>query len=252
MGCARTSAKAISNSLPCSSSTTRRCWLALARWSATLRERSRSLEQTNRVRVSAARLRREAAEMEGEISAARLELEQARERVDLRRYLHEIEAAFLDALLAVGMPGVREFDTVEVNPRTLVPSVVPGDEGQRWSFDTVGSDVATAGSGGKKTLFHICYALALHRVCAENELDLPTLLIIDTPMKNIGEDVDAALFHGFYRYLYTLADGGLGETQLLIIDKEYEPPPEELDASEIFMERGDPDHPPLVPYYDGP
>ena len=90
------------------------------------------------------------------------------------------------------------------------------------------------------------------RVCAENELDLPTLLIIDTPMKNIGEDVDAALFHGFYRYLYSLADSGLGETQLLIIDKEFEPPPSELDSSEIFMERGDPEHPPLVPYYDGP
>jgi DNA repair exonuclease SbcCD ATPase subunit len=225
---------------------------AMERDLARLRERSRSLEQTNRVRVSAARLRREAAEMEGQISAARLDLQQARERVDPRRYLQEIEAAFLEALLAVGMPGVREFDSVEVDPRTLVPSVVPGDEGQRWSFDTVGSDVATAGSGGKKTLFHICYALALHRVCAENELDLPTLLIIDTPMKNIGEDVDAALFHGFYRYLYTLAEAGLGDTQLLIIDKEYEPPPDGLDAAELFMERGNPEHPPLVPYYEGP
>jgi rubrerythrin len=225
---------------------------AMEREVAHLRERSRSLEEANRVRVSAARLRRQAAEMEGEISAARLDLQEARKRVDPRRYLREIESAFLEALLAVGMPGVREFDSVEVDPRTLVPSVVPGDEGARWSFDTVGSEVATAGSGGKKTLFHICYALALHRVCAENELDLPTMLIIDTPMKNIGEDVDAALFHGFYRYLYTLAEAGLGETQLLIIDKEYEPPPDGLDATELFMERGDPEHPPLVPYYEGP
>jgi hypothetical protein len=225
---------------------------AMERDVARLRERSRSLEQTNLVRVAAARMRREAAEMEGDISVARVELQQARERVDPRRYLREIEAAFLEALLAVGMPGVREFDSVEVDPRTLVPSVVPGDERQRWSFDTVGSEVATAGSGGKKTLFHICYALALHLVCAENELDLPTLLIIDTPMKNIGEDVDAALFHGFYRYLYGLTEAGLGDTQLLIIDKEFEPPPVHLDAVELFMGRGDPDHPPLVPYYEGP
>jgi hypothetical protein len=225
---------------------------AMEREVARLRERSRSLEQTSRVLASAARLRQEGAALEGSIATARLELQQARERVDPHRFLKEIAAAFLEALLAVGMPGVREFDTVEIDPRTLVPSVLPGDERQRWSFDTVGADIATAGSGGKKTLFHICYALALHRVCAENELDLPTLLIIDTPMKNIGEDVDAALFHGFYRYLYSLAEAGLGETQLLIIDKEYEPPPPGLDASEIFMERGDPDHPPLVPYYDGP
>lgn len=48
---------------------------------------------------------------------------------------------------------------------------------------------------------NVCYALAVHRVAANRKLPLPTLLMIDTPMKNISEDVNRNLFEASYRYL---------------------------------------------------
>jgi hypothetical protein len=129
-----------------------------------------------------------------------------------------------------------------------VPFVWPkGDESLRWSF-------ANAGSGGKKTLFKVCYALAVHTVATVNELPLPEFLIVDTPMKNIGEEVNEDLFRSFYGYLYDLAAGPLNGTQFIVVDKEYYGPPEEhgISVFERFMTPSDPDHPPLISYYRGP
>ncbi|GAI65601.1 unnamed protein product, partial [marine sediment metagenome] len=63
----------------------------------------------------------------------------------------------------------------------------------RWNF-------YNAGSGGKKTLFNVCYSIAIHLVAANNNLPLPSFLIIDTPMKNIGEDVNKNIFENFYNH----------------------------------------------------
>jgi hypothetical protein len=121
-----------------------------------------------------------------------------------------------------------------------------GEEALRWSFDN-------AGSGGKKTLFKVCYALAVHAVAARNDLPLPRFLIIDTPMKNIGEEVNEDLFRSFYGYLYTLAAGPLRSVQFVIVDKEYYPPEiPGIEINERFMTPYSPQHPPLISYYRSP
>jgi len=163
------------------------------------------------------------------------------------RYVREIEDAFLQSMLAVGVPGVEEDDRVEINRKTWVPDILTvGDEGTKWNF-------SNAGSAGKKTLLNVCYALSVHKVAADHSLPLPTLLIIDTPMKNIGEDVNRAIFEAFYNHLYDLAQGPLSNTQFIIIDKEYFPPKlETIDITERYMTVGDDEHPPMISYYRGP
>jgi hypothetical protein len=111
--------------------------------------------------------------------------------------------------------------------------------------------LTNAGSGGKKTLFKVCYALALHVVAATNDLPLPRFLIIDTPMKNIGEEVNKDLFQAFYRYLYTMAAGPLESTQMIIVDKEYYAPDDGIEVMDRYMTPADPAHPPLISYYRG-
>ena len=101
-------------------------------------------------------------------------------------------------------------------------------------------------------MLKICYALALHIVASENKLPLPTFLMIDTPMKNIGEDVNEERSKAFYKNLYRYAKNELVDTQFIIIDKEYiELDIDDLDASTRYMTPDDEKHPPLIPYYSG-
>ena len=160
----------------------------------------------------------------------------------------ELGENFKKALLAVGVPGVTAQDEVVVNRRSLIPEVWPnGDKREAYSF-------FQAGSGGKKTMFTICFALALHRTAVTRGLPVPTLLIIDTPLKNITPDINVALVEAFYEYLYDLAAVDLSETQVVIIDQQLVEPDEELGLEFLarFMNPADPEHPPLISYYDGP
>jgi len=83
---------------------------------------------------------------------------------------------------------------------------------------------------------------------------VPTLLIIDTPLKNITPDINPKLVEAFYHYLYAKMEGDLGDNQLIIIDQMLVRPPENssLAFSERYMTTGDPEHPPLISYYQGP
>jgi len=101
-------------------------------------------------------------------------------------------------MLAVGFPGVSEDDEVVIDPRNWRPTIIHGD--QAWSF-------WDAGSGGKKTLFNVCYALAIHIVALVNELPLPTILIIDSPTKIISEDENPDLVRSLYAEIYRIAAG---------------------------------------------
>ena len=215
---------------------------------ATLEEQIRGLERMRRLPEMVRSLEAEAARLQGEILIIRREMEEERGRLtQAGRYIREIEYRFLEALTAVGVPGVGPEDIVRIDIKTWIPFVLPaGDEALRWSFDN-------AGSGGKKTLFKVCYALAVHAVAAHNDLPLPSFLIIDTPMKNIGEDVNEDLFRSFYGYLYTLAAGPLKAVQFVIVDKEYYPPKSRsIEINERFMTPDDLQHPPLISYYRGP
>jgi hypothetical protein len=159
--------------------------------------------------------------------------------------IREIQDAYHDALLNVGVPGVREDDTGSIDHQSWIPSILEhGNEELSWNF-------FNTGSGGKKTLLNVCYAIAIHRVAAKRQLPLPSFLIIDTPMKNISEDVNKDIFEAFYHYLYSLIQGDLSATQIIIIDKEYIAPPKGIDLKERMMTPDQEAHPPLIRYYRG-
>jgi hypothetical protein len=210
---------------------------------ATLQERKRGLEKMARMpeaitklEEEAGRLREQEEKLKREIDAEKKKLTEAEHRIQ------EIGQAYLEALLRVGVPGISEKDRIEIGRTTWRPWIIP-EQGDAYNF-------YNAGSGGKKTLLNVCYALAVHKVAAEHGLPLPTFLMIDTPMKNIGEDVNENIFRNFYHYLYDLATGPLSNTQFIIIDKEYFPPEadSELEVVERYME---PEQP-LISYYRGP
>lgn len=143
---------------------------------------------------------------------------------------------------------VSADDKVRINRKTLIPEVLPkGDSAIAYTF-------FTAGSGGKKVLMTICFALALHRVAAVRDLPLPRFLIIDSPTKNITPDINPQLVSAFYAYLYKLAATDLRNEQFIIIDQTLVAPGHDLNLSFMhrLLQRGDPDHPPLISYYDGP
>lgn len=218
------------------------------RRSATLQERIRSLEQLARMPAAIEELQRDVESLAREEETLRNEIRAERDTLtQADRRVRAVEQAFHEALVTIGVPGVNENDVVKIDRRTWLPYVYPhGDERQRWNF-------YNAGSGGKKTLFNVCYALAVHKVAAERNLSLPTFLIIDSPMKNIGDDVNRDLFQNFYRYLYGLAQGPLAGTQFIIIDNEYiRPEGEGIEVGDRYMTRDDPAFPPLITYYRGP
>lgn len=155
-----------------------------------------------------------------------------------------IERNYKEVLLAIHFPAFTEKEEVVINRRTLIPEVLQGnDPGRSWTF-------YDAGSGGKKTLLKICYALALHKTAAENGLPLPNFLIIDSPMKNITPDVNRDVFENFYVELYRLLAEQLRDWQLIIVDQTYYPPPADIGPSqERLMLRDSVEHPPLISYY---
>jgi hypothetical protein len=146
--------------------------------------------------------------------------------------------------LAVGFPGVVEEDQVIIDPRNWRPVIL--HDGQEWSF-------WDAGSGGKKTLFNVCYALAIHEAARDRGMPVPNVLVIDSPTKNISDDENPELVRALYREIYRLVSPGDGSTtQFLLIDSDLVMPEAEMPG---FVQRhlaGEPDAPSLIPYYSGP
>ena len=216
---------------------------------AKLEERIRGQQKIADMAAVIKRLQEEAGKIVIVIERIKSEIEEEKKGLkDAKQYVLEIEDTYLEILNHVGVPGISEEDKIRINLKTWEPSILPaGDDALSYSF-------YNAGSGGKKTLLNVCYALAVHKVAAENNLPLPTYLIIDIPMKNIGEDVNRDIFVSFYQLFYELASGPLSNTQFIIIDKEYIEPDdhEGINIFERFMTPEHPENPPLISYYRGP
>lgn len=166
-----------------------------------------------------------------------------------RKNIELLGELFLDCLLRAKFPDVRVTYRVEIDPATFYPRIPLGadDAIVVLSFDN-------AGSGGMMALFKTCYALALHRVCARSSVSrLPSLLIIDTPTKNVSSVENPEVIASFYRLIYELAAGELAETQFVIIDNEFNAVPDDiqLPMRVRHLVKGDPDNPPLIPYLEG-
>jgi hypothetical protein len=215
---------------------------------AAARERISFLERVKEMPTSLAQIMREADGLSADIDERRRLISNEAERlIGSDENFKAIELNYKQILLSLGFPGVTPDDVVVINRRSLIAEIwTRGEESKKWSF-------FDAGSGGKKTLLKISFALALHKTAAERDLPIPKLLIIDSPMKNITPDVNRAIFEKFYAELYSLLAGPLGEWQCIVIDQTYLPPPEgTLDAMNRMMKLHDLDHPPLIRYYDGP
>lgn len=209
---------------------------------ATLQERRRSLVQLSEMPRAISELEEQAGALQGRIDRLRTSAEEERQR--LRSGDENVQAIakrFKAIMLEVGFPGVSDNDRVVLDPRNWKPTVV--HSGQEWGFwDT--------GSGGKKTLFNVCYALAVHEAARERDMPLPNVLIIDSPTKNISDDENPALVRALYSEIYRVA-ANYG-TQFLLIDSELVGPEEEVTGFSFRRLAGEPEAPSLIPYYVGP
>lgn len=212
---------------------------------ATMTERISALQRLQQMPEAINDLEKEAGALQGKIDNFRNLLREEKSRLKhADANISIISSEFKRIMLAVSFPGFSEEDEVVLDPRNWKPTVVHED--QEWSFwDT--------GSGGKKTLFNVCYGLALHSAALIAKMPVPSLLIIDTPTKNISDYENPELVRSLYDEIYILAkqfakDG----LQFLIIDSDFVEPHVAIDN--FFEQRmaGEPEDPSLIPYYVGP
>jgi DNA repair exonuclease SbcCD ATPase subunit len=218
---------------------------AVDREIATLEERLRSLVQLQEMPRAINELEEQAGVSQGRIDRLRSMIEEERGRL---RFADEnaraIAEKFKTIMLKVGFPGVSDEDDIVLDPRNWKPMVIHSE--QAWGFwDT--------GSGGKKTLFNVCYALAVHEVAGERGMPVPNILIIDSPTKNISDDENPDLVQSLYRQIYRFAAVGNGVgTQFLLIDSDLVEPEAKLTGFSQRRMAGERDAPSLISYYVGP
>ncbi len=218
------------------------------RRAATYHERLRNLESLLALPEAAESLDASGRALDKEVDRLREHIERERSKLTTADVqVGMLEQSFIAALLSVAVPGISEDDQVIINKKSWKPSILPGGDIQ------LGYDYNDVGSGGKKTLMKVCFALAMHKVAVQQKLPLPEFLIIDSPMKNVSPEVNEENFNKFYQYLYELLGEELKGTQVIIVDNEYSATvPKEVDIITRRMNPDDSNFPPLIPYYRGP
>lgn len=212
---------------------------------ARLEERRRALMQLQEMPRAINALEEEAGASQGHVDRLRSVIEEERGRLRLAdENARAIAERFKATMLGVGFPGVSDDDEVMLDTRNWKPLVV--HSGDEWGFwDT--------GSGGKKTLFNVCYALAIHEVARERGMPVPNILIIDSPTKNISDDENPELVKSLYGEIYRLvAHLNGGGTQFLLIDSDLVEPGIDLTGFRHRRMAGEAEAPSLISYYDGP
>lgn len=155
--------------------------------------------------------------------------------------LRVLESIFFHCLLDVKFSYIEESDHVVIDKKTLAPSVYTRNNSFKFDYFNLSS-------GGKKTIYKICYALAIHIFAATKSSSslLPQFVIVDTPMKNMSEREDSELYERLYCYFNNLfSDKGLlCDAQLIIIDKEI---PDVFQNTNVLCKHLTNDKP-LIPY----
>jgi hypothetical protein len=212
---------------------------------ATLEERLKSFDKIKLMPEEIKKLEEDADQIAAD--EQRLKREVETEKGTLTKageYVNELEETFMQSLLTINLPVVSTGDVAKITLKNWEVEIWhQGEANFPWNF-------YNAGSGGVKTLFNVCYLLSIHLVASRNNLPLPSFIMIDTPMQNIGENVNKELFEKFYDYLYTLAAGPLAGTQFIIIDKDFvKPKSDALDILDRYMTPDQEAHPPLIRYF---
>jgi DNA repair exonuclease SbcCD ATPase subunit len=211
---------------------------------ATLEERISSFKKLQAMPQAINKLEEEAGALQGIIDRLRSELINERERLtDADISLKQIADEFKRIMLSVQFPGIYKDDNLFIDPRNWKPTIVHNE--QSWSFwDT--------GSGGKKTLFNVCYALAIHSIALKRNLPVPSIIIIDSPTKNISDDENPELVASLYKEIYQMAHESYPSMQFVLIDSDYVAPNIKLPDFILRHMAGTKDAPSLISYYDGP
>lgn len=138
---------------------------------------------------------------------ARLDEEKARQQQALAR-VEELSIAFDDILQSLQLPW---YEPSYIDPKTYLPMVG-------------GKKLEDLSSGGMKVLVNDSYFLAglAYALRVPEETHLPSLMIIDSPMKNFGAGQDDLNYsHRLYRWLWALQkERGANRFQLIIADNE--------------------------------
>ena len=224
--------------------------LVLERRHASIEQEITDLRRLFELTRKVEELYRNAALFESEESEIKRKLREARIAAESNRNnLDKLESLFLDCLVRAKIPGINQDDVVEITSPSFLPEVK-----NRHSGDLAVTSFSNLSSGGKKTLFKACFALAIHRLAVEIGATLPTFMIIDSPMKNISERENRVQFEGFHQLIYELSENELLGTQVILIDKEYCPPPVGFDMSLMetrYMTPDNSEFPPLIRNYRG-
>lgn len=163
------------------------------------------------------------------------------DNASFRLNLDTISDVLLETFISIRFPGIEIGDSIRILQKDFIPRIFSYDGKEKFSFHNLSS-------GGKKTIFKLCYAIAIHRTILKNDLVslVPSVLIVDTPMKNISEREDLALYNNLFSLLgKTFSDGGvLSETQLIIVDKELHPYLDTPEVTKYHLSHEEP----LLPY----
>lgn len=212
---------------------------------AMLEERIRSLVQLQEMPRAISELEEQAGASQGIIDRLRSSIEEERSRLKASDdNIRAVADMFKQILVNVGFPGISDHDEVVLDPRNWKPIIVHFN--QEWGFwDT--------GSGGKKTIFNVCYALAVHEVARDRGMPVPSLLIIDSPTKNISDEENPELVASLYREIYRIASKDSEEKiQFVLIDSDLVEPEYELIGFSQKRIAGEQGAPRLISYYVGP
>jgi hypothetical protein len=223
--------------------------LALEKERARLLQKAVDLRQIEALANKIERLQKESIRLSGREAVIRAELKIARAKAEQdTSNLDLLKTLFLDCLLRSRLHGFLADDFVEISSPNFLPQVYGRNTG-----DMVRTSFANLGSGGKKTFFKCCFAVAIHRLAARVGAFLPRVLIIDSPMKNISERENPDQFAGFHEMLHELAESELKGTEFIVIDKEIFRPREGsvLSFQERHMKPDDMENPPLIRNYRG-
>ncbi|MGB8265453.1 MAG: hypothetical protein WCE44_03960 [Candidatus Velthaea sp.] len=206
---------------------------------ATINSRLSNVNQLIRLFEAVSRHRIEIERLAGEAAEVRRAIENEMRAIDeAQRAVEDIEAEFLRILQDVGLPGVSKASRVKVDTHDWIPWVSdPNRPDEDW-------DYRSAGSGGKRVVFAVCYAIALHVVAERRGLPVPSILMIDTPVKNVERDINRELVNRVQRIIFEAA-ARLRETQVIVANGSFSEVGGDVEPIriELSYDRG------LIPYF---
>jgi hypothetical protein len=155
----------------------------------------------------------------------------AEEEARLKLELSENSTGLLELsdLFSEILRGLRDpwFTEAHVDPNTYLPMV----DGELFEMLAVG--------GGRKTIVNLAYHLANLYVSLSEGMSmlLPTLLIVDSPRKNVGQDeLDQSVVSAIYARLRTLQDASPDRFQIIFVDNDMPSEAQEWVAAHIALD----------------